>query len=218
MRSGEKNHHVHDGYGKEISSSSYVKDTDKDKDKDESNNSIARSFDEPSAENLESESDYNIVNATTELNCDEHIKPLANVIEASHFNIFECGRNVMDKLDVTYQSAFTASEKTSLPAAAHISPLKKILHAFTGSQKPSTPSPVARAADYVPPIKQQYWDVQTNNLRKLMTGMDEECILDAIYILRNENPEYHEAIINRLISEYDELSQSCEGDADSVES
>ena len=74
------------------------------------------------------------------------------------------------------------------------------------------------AADYVSPLKQQYWDVQTNNLRKLMVGTDEEYILDAIYILRNENPEYHEAIINILISEYDEFIQSCEGDKDSTES
>ena len=112
MISGENNHHVHDGYGKEMASSSGVKDTDEDKDKDESNNSIARSSNEPSADNLESESDCNIVNATTELNCDEHIKPSANVIEASYFNVYECGRNVLDKLDVTYQSAFAASEKT----------------------------------------------------------------------------------------------------------
>ena len=118
----------------------------------------------------------------------------------------------MDKLDVTYQSAFAASKKPSPLAAAHISPLKKILYAFTVSQKPSTPSPVARAADYVSPLKQQYWDVQTKNLRKLMAGMDEEYILIAIYMLRNENPEYHEKIINILIDEYDELSQSCEGD------
>ena len=87
MRSGEKNHHVHDVYGKDMASSSDVKDMDEDRDEDESNNSIARSFDEPSAENLESESDCNIVNATTELNCDEHIKPSENVIEASYFNI-----------------------------------------------------------------------------------------------------------------------------------
>ena len=84
MRSGENNHHVHDGYGTEASSSSNGKDTDEDKDKDESNNSIARSFDEPSAENLESESDCNIVNATTEFNCNEHIRPSANVIEATN--------------------------------------------------------------------------------------------------------------------------------------
>ena len=73
----------------------------------------------------------------------------------------------------------------SPPAAAYISPLKKILHAITESLKPSTPSTVAQAADYVSPLKQQYWDVQTNNLRKLMAGIDEEYILDAIYILRN---------------------------------
>ena len=89
MRSGENNHHVHDGFGKEMALSSDVKDTDEDKYEDESNNPIARSFDEPSAENLESESDCNIVNATTELNYDEHMKPSANVIEASYFNIFE---------------------------------------------------------------------------------------------------------------------------------
>ena len=105
------------------------------------------------------------------MNYDEHIKPSANVIEASYFNIFEWGRNVLDKLDVTYQIAFAASKKPSPPAAAHMSPLKKILHAFTGSHKPSTPSPVARAADYVSPLKKQYWYVKTNNLIKLMAGI-----------------------------------------------
>ena len=84
MRSGENNQHVHDGYGKEMAPSSDVKDTDEDKDEDKSNDSIAQSFDEPSAENMESESDCNIVNATTELNCSKHIKPSANVIEASY--------------------------------------------------------------------------------------------------------------------------------------
>ena len=109
-RSCENNHYVHYGYGKEMDPSSDVKDTDEDKDEDEPNNPIARSFDEPSAENLESESDCNIVNATMELNYDEHIKTSENVIEASYFNIFECGRIILDKLYVTYQSAFTASE------------------------------------------------------------------------------------------------------------
>ena len=153
MRSVENNHHVHDGYGKETASSSNVKDTEEDKDEEESNNSIARSSDEPSAENLESESDCNIVNDTTELNCNKHIKPSGNVIEARYFNIFECGRNVLDKMDVTYQSAFAASEKPSPPEAAYTSPLKKILHALTGSQKPSTASPVARGEDYISPYK-----------------------------------------------------------------
>ena len=42
--------------------------------------------------------------------------------------------------------------------------------------------------------------------------MNKYYILDAIYLIRHENPEYHESIINRLISEYDEYSMSCEGD------
>ena len=125
---------------------------------------------------------------------------------------------MLDKLDVTYQSALLAPEKPSPPPAAHTSPLKEILHAITGSPKPSTTLPVARAAYYVSPFKQKYWDVMTKNLRKQMVGMKEAYILDAINILRNENPEYHDGIINHLIHEYDEFSQSCEGDADSTES
>ena len=134
MRSGENNHHVHDVYVKEMAPSSDVKDTDKDKDEDESNNPIARYFDEPSAENLESESDCNIVNATTELNYDEDdVKPLSTVKEASYFNIFECRRNLLDKLDVTYQRAFTASEKTS----------REVRIATRNYIKQNKPSPVA---------------------------------------------------------------------------
>ena len=40
MRYFENNHHVHDGYGKEMPQSSNVNDTDKDTYKEESNNSI----------------------------------------------------------------------------------------------------------------------------------------------------------------------------------
>ena len=65
LRSSEHKQHVHDSYEKETTSSSNVKDTDKDTDEDESNHLTARSFDEPSSENLDSESDCNIVNTTT---------------------------------------------------------------------------------------------------------------------------------------------------------
>ena len=96
-------------------------------------------FDVLSLENLimdVSESECNIVdetlsqsdpsNITTELNYYDHIKPSANVKESSYFNIFECGRNILDKLDVTYQRAFTASEKpSSVPPAAYISTLRE---------------------------------------------------------------------------------------------
>ena len=60
--------------------------------------------------------DCNIVNDTTELNYEDDIKPSANIKEVSYFNIFECGRNLLDKLDITYQRAFAASEKTSREA------------------------------------------------------------------------------------------------------
>ena len=110
MRSSDHKQHVHDSYEKETASSSNVTDTNKDTNVDESNHSIARSFDKPSSDNQDSKSDHNYVNATTELNHNKYIKPSASVKE-SYCNIFECGRSVLDKLDVTYQKAFTASEK-----------------------------------------------------------------------------------------------------------
>ena len=49
MRCGDNNHHVNDGYEKEMAPSSDIIDTDE----DESNNSIVNEpFDEPSSENL----------------------------------------------------------------------------------------------------------------------------------------------------------------------
>ena len=131
---------MHNGYGKEMAPSSDVNDTDEDTNNNESNNSIVHNpFDKPSSENLimdQSESECNIVNdtssqfdssnVTTELNYDDHIKPSANVKEANYFNIFECRRNLLDKLDFTYQRAFAAPEKPlSLPPRAYIYPLRE---------------------------------------------------------------------------------------------
>ena len=74
-----------------------------------------------------------------------------------YFNIFKCGRNLLDKLDVTYQSAFAASEiPSSIPQAAYVSPLRK-----------------------------KYWGVQTNLLTEKMAGMNKDEILDAIYQLKH---------------------------------
>ena len=96
--------------------SSEVNDTDE----DESKSSIVHEpFDEPSSENLfmdVSESECNIVNETssqsdssdvatnviTEFNYDDNIEPSVSVKEANYFNIFECGRNILDQLAVTY--------------------------------------------------------------------------------------------------------------------
>ena len=173
--------------------------TDKDTDEDESNNSIVHDiFDEPSLENLVmevSESECSIVNetssqsdssdVTTELNHDGPIKPSANVKEASYFNIFEYGRNLLDKLNVTYQNAFAASKKPS-----------------------SVPLPAA----YVSPLREKCWDVQTKLLTEKMTGMDKDKIREEVSELKYEDEAYHESMLEKLIHEYDDYSASCEGD------
>ena len=46
-------------------------------------------------------------NVIAELNYDDNIEPSTSVKEESYFNIFGCGRNLLDQLDVTYQRAFT---------------------------------------------------------------------------------------------------------------
>ena len=48
-------------------------------------------------------------NIITELKDDEHNKPSVIGKGKSYFNIFECGRNLLDQLDVTYQREFMAS-------------------------------------------------------------------------------------------------------------
>ena len=69
-----------------------------------------------------------------------------------------------------------------------------MLHALTGSQKTSTPSPVARA-DVVSPYPKKKLAMKTKNLRQQMKGMKEAYILEAINKLRNENPKYHTVMI-----------------------
>ena len=48
-------------------------------------------------------------NAITEFKYYEHIEPSVSDKGSSYFNIFECGRNILDQLDVTFERAFTAS-------------------------------------------------------------------------------------------------------------
>ena len=48
-------------------------------------------------------------NVITELKDDEHIEPSVIDKVSSYFNIFECSRNLLDQLDVTYQRVFMAS-------------------------------------------------------------------------------------------------------------
>ena len=119
----EDNQHVHGGYMEETAPSSNANDTDE----EESKEFIEH---ETLSENLSidvNESEYNIVHKTffqnnssdvptnviMELKYDEHIEPSVSDKGSSYFNIFECSRNLSDKLDVTYKRAFTASATTS---------------------------------------------------------------------------------------------------------
>ena len=48
-------------------------------------------------------------NAITELKDEEHKEPSVTEKVTSYFNIFDCGRNLLDQLEVTYQRAFMAT-------------------------------------------------------------------------------------------------------------
>ena len=210
MRCGNNNHHVHDGYEKERAPLLDVNDTDE----DESNNSIAHEpFDGPSSENLimdVSESECKIVNETSsqsdssdvptkvirELNYDDHIEPSANFKEASYFNIFECGRNLLDHLDVTYQHAFTSSETLSAVPTGH-----------------KTSSTVPTGHYELSPSQERYYDIQAKLLTENNVGMDKDKICKAISQVKLEDEAYHERNIEILTQEYDDYSSPWKGDA-----
>ena len=84
------------------------------------------------------------------MNHNEYTKPSASVKE-SYYNIFECGRSVLDKLDVTYQRAFTASEKTSRGARI----------AYRNRVKEETPDVISAASpiksSHESPMTEKYW-------------------------------------------------------------
>ena len=48
-------------------------------------------------------------NTITELKDKYHKEPSVNEKVTSYFNILECGRNLLDQLDVKYQRAFMAT-------------------------------------------------------------------------------------------------------------
>ena len=48
-------------------------------------------------------------NVITKLKYDEHNEPSVTEKVTSYFNIFKCGRNLLDQLDITYQREFMAT-------------------------------------------------------------------------------------------------------------
>ena len=114
-----------------------------------------------------SESECNIVNETLsqsdssdvpiniimELNYDEYIEPSVIVKDETYFNLFECGRNLLDQLDVTYQRAFTAYETSSLVPPGHYE---------------------------LSPARERYYDMQADLITEKNVGMDKDEIRKAI--------------------------------------
>ena len=81
---------------------------------------------------------------------------------ASYFNIFECGRNLLDQLDVTYQRAFTASKAT-----------------------PSVPKGIYQ----ISPARERYYDIMADHIKEKNVGMDKYEILKAISHVKSEDEE-----------------------------
>ena len=80
----------------------------------------------------------------------------------------------MDKLDVTYQRAFTASEKTS----------REVRITTRNRSKQNKPSPVASsvaspvASSYESPMTEIYWEMQKTILTARMEGKDKGLITE----------------------------------------
>ena len=130
------------------------------------------------------------------MNYDDHIEPSVNVKEASDFNIFECGRNLLDHPDVTYQRAFTASKTSpTVPTASETSSKAPII------------------GHYISPSRERYWDMQAKLLTEKAVGMDKDKIREAISQVKLEDEAYHERIIEYLTHEDDDYSSSWKGDA-----
>ena len=94
-----------------------------------------------------------------ELNYDEHIEHSVIFKESSYYNIFECGRTLLDQLDVTQQRAFTASKTSST-----VPP---------GNYELST-------------ARVRYYDMQVNHIKENNVGMDKDEIHKAIYCVKLE--------------------------------
>ena len=91
---------------------------------------------------------------------DEHIEPSVTVKGESYFYIFECGRNLLYQLDVTYQRAFTASE---------------------------TLSEVPTGYYELSPARERYYDICANQIKEKNVKMDEDEISKAIYCVKLED-------------------------------
>ena len=119
MISDKLNRHFHSSYAEKTDPSLNVNVTDEEKSKEII---VQKHLSENNSKDV-SESECNIVhetllhnnstdvpdNVVTELKDNEHKEPSVTGKVTIYFNIFECGRNLLDQLEITYQWAFMAS-------------------------------------------------------------------------------------------------------------
>ena len=110
------------------------------------------------------------------MNYKEHIEPSASVKGASYVHILECGRNLLDQLDVTYQRAFTASE---------------------------TSSAVPTGLYELSPAQERYYDMQADHIEENNVIMDKDEIRKAISCVKLEDEAEHERNNEYLAQEDD---------------
>ena len=96
--------------------------------------------------------------------------------ESSYFNIFECGRNILDQLDVTYQRALTAS------------PVQQVLYQIS----PARDRYYDMMADHI----------EETNVGSEVTINKEE-LRKSITILKSEEEAEHERNIDNMTQEDD---------------
>ena len=88
--------------------------------------------------------------------------------------LFECGRNLLYQLDVTYQRAFTASKTSSAVPTGHYEPY---------------------------PAQERYYYMQADLLTEKNVGMDKNKIRKAISHVKLEDEAYNERDIEILTQE-----------------
>ena len=98
---------------------------------------------------------------------------------SSYCNIFECGRNLLDQLDVTYQRAFTASAELST---------------------------VPKGYYQLSPAREIFYDIMSDKIVEKNDGIDKEELRKAVAHMKSENEEEHEHNIEILTLEDDDYS------------
>ena len=107
----------------------------------------------------------------------EHIETSEIFKGASYFNISECGRNLLDQLDVRYQCAFTSSKTSSAVPTGHCE---------------------------LYPARERYYDMQANNIKEKNDGMYEDEIRKAISCVKLKYEAENELNIEYLFQEDDD--------------